>query len=175
MKRLLLVIDYQNDFVNGSLGCPQAAAIEDALCAKLEARRAEGWDIAFTFDTHHENYPATEEGKHLPVPHCLEGSEGWQLHGKVAGYCTADTPRFCKETFGCAGLIPYLQEGGYETVELCGVVTSICVLSNAVLAKAALPNAQIIVDANCVAGGDDALSAKALDILENLHTTILNR
>lgn len=175
MKKLLLVVDYQNDFVSGSLGCPQAAAIEDSLCAKIEARREEGWDIAFTLDTHHEDYLSTEEGKHLPVPHCLEGSEGWQLFGRVAGYCTAETPCFRKETFGCARLIPYLQEKEYEAVELCGVVTSICVLSNAALAKAALPNAQIIVDASCVAGSDDLMNDKALDILENLHTTILNR
>lgn len=174
-RKLLLVVDYQNDFVTGSLGCPEAAAIEEALCRKIEARRAEDWDIAFTFDTHGADYLQTEEGKHLPVPHCLKGSEGWQLYGKAAGYCTAETPCFEKSTFGCAELVPFLQKKGYATVELCGVVTNICVLSNAVIAKAALPNAEIVVDAACVASGDAPLSAKTFDLLENLHTTVLNR
>ena len=125
-------------------------------------------------DTHGENYLDTQEGKKLPIPHCLCGSEGWQLHGRLRyqlAYCTF----FEKNTFGSLDLLHYLEEKRYDVIELVGVVSNICVISNAILAKAAQPEAQIIVDAQCVASNDPAMQEKAFDILENLHIDVVNR
>ena len=125
-------------------------------------------------DTHGENYLDTQEGKKLSIPHCLCGSEGWQLHGRLRyqlAYCTF----FEKNTFGSLDLLHYLEEKRYDVIELVGVVSNICVISNAILAKAAQPEAQIIVDAQCVASNDPAMQEKAFDILENLHIDVVNR
>ncbi|WP_455766663.1 cysteine hydrolase family protein [Anaerotruncus colihominis] len=86
MKELLVVVDYQNDFVSGSLGFEKAASLEDTICHKIEAYRSRGADVVFTFDTHDADYLDTQEGKCLPVVHCVRGTPGWQLCGRVAGY-----------------------------------------------------------------------------------------
>ena len=173
-KKLLIVVDYQNDFVSGSLGCPQAVAIEDALAAKIAAYRAlgEGGQVIFTMDTHDKNYLETQEGKNLPVPHCIKGTDGWELDSSLKEF---QGKRFEKNTFGSTALMEYVQERPYESVMLIGVCTDICVISNAILAKAAQPEAQIIVDAQCVASNDPAMQEKAFDILENLHIDVANR
>ena len=174
MKKLLVVVDYQNDFVTGSLGFPEAEALEPKLHDKILAYLAEGGDVVYTMDTHGEDYLDTQEGKKLPVPHCLCGSEGWQLHGRLRyqlAYCTF----FEKNTFGSLDMLHYLEEKQYDAIEFAGVVSNICVISNAVLAKAVQPEAQIVVDAQCVASNDPALQEKAFDILENLHIDVINR
>ena len=89
MSKLLVVVDYQNDFVNGSLGFPGAEALEEPICRKIEEYKARGDDVAFTFDTHGEDYLETQEGKNLPVTHCVRGMPGWELYGRVADYCGA--------------------------------------------------------------------------------------
>ena len=174
MKKLLIVVDYHNDFVTGSLGFPEAAALEPNLHDKLQAYLDEKDDVVYTMDTHGENYLETQEGKKLPIPHCICGSEGWQLHGRLR-YQLAYCPYFEKNTFGSLDLLHYLEEKRYDVIEFVGVVSNICVISNAVLAKAAQPEAQIIVDAQCVASNDSVMQEKAFDMLENLHIDVLNR
>jgi Amidases related to nicotinamidase len=175
MGRILIVVDYQNDFVNGSLGFEKAAKLEEAIVRKMEAYRRSGDEIAFTFDTHGADYLQTQEGKKLPVPHCIKNTPGWNLYGRAADFCGEGTKRFEKGAFGSMELAGYLAQNQYDTVELVGVVSNICVISNAVLAKAALPEAEIIVDAACTAGNDDVLNEKALDIMRGMQITVTNR
>ena len=173
MKKLLIVVDYQNDFVSGSLGFEQARAIEDAISAKIRAYRAAGDDIVCTLDTHEDDYLQTQEGRKLPVPHCLHGSEGWQIYGKAARLLE-DYPKFEKPVFGSASLFDYLRKIPYASIELCGVVSNICVLSNAVLARTAQPETEILVDAACVASNDPSLNEAALAVLRGLQVAIQN-
>lgn len=174
MKRLLLVIDYQNDFVNGALGFSGAEKLEDAIVRKIDAAIAAGDDVVFTLDTHEEDYLTTQEGKNLPVAHCLRGTPGRELYGRVA-----DRAQGClcleKETFGSSALFHYLEDHPYEEIELCGLVSSICVISNAVIAKTAQPQAAILIDAACTAAPDAAMNEKTLDVLENLQVRVTNR
>ena len=132
--------------------------------------------MAFTLDTHQENYLDTQEGRKLPVPHCLMNSEGWQLYGKTGQ--AIDRSRdmvVCKPAFPSLWLANWLKGQGYDQVEMAGLVSYLCVLSNAIMVKAALPEAEIIVDASCTAGPDPALHAKGLDVMEALQITVLNR
>lgn len=176
-KKLLIVVDYQKDFVDGALGNPAAAAIEENIVKKIEEYRGlgENGQVIFTYDTHGENYMETQEGVNLPVPHCIEGTEGWELYGKVAGMREEGDVYFAKRTFGSIELGDYLKDKGdeYESVEFCGVVTNICVISNMVVTKAAMPEVPIFVDASCCASNDPVLEAKAYDIMENLHAKVL--
>ena len=175
MKRLLIVVDYQRDFVEGALGFPGAEALDGPIADRIAAYRAAGDDVAFTLDTHGPDYPATEEGQWLPAPHCLRGSPGWSLYGRTGEARRPEDPVFEKETFPSLALGEWLRERDYGQVELCGLVSHICVLSNAVMVKAALPNAHITVDARLTASYDPALHQKALDVLEGIHITVLHR
>jgi nicotinamidase-related amidase len=174
MKRALVIVDYQNDFVHGSLGFPRAQAIEEAIVAKIEDFLAAKDDLFFTFDTHGSDYLETREGQNLPVAHCIRGTEGWEIFGRVAQYLPA-AQVFHKTTFGSLELAAYLQRKQYDAVELAGLVSNICVLSNAVLAKAALPEADIVVDALATASVDEAAEKAAFDVLQGLHIRVVNR
>lgn len=149
MKRLLVVVDMQNDFVDGSLGTKEAEAIVPAVKEKIEAYKARGDEVVFTMDTHYDNYLETLEGKSLPVKHCIEGSKGWELCTALEGF---EGSRFEKPTFGSVSLARYVGEGKYEAIELVGLCTDICVISNALILKAVLPGTPISVDAACCAG-----------------------
>lgn len=175
MKKILIVVDYQKDFVSGSLGFEKAVKLENAIVKKIEEYNQSGGEIIFTFDTHLDNYMDTQEGRNLPIPHCIKNSEGWGLYGSIAGYCNSNTKCFEKPTFGSMKLAEYLKENAYTQVELVGVVSNICVISNAVLAKAALPEAEIIVDADCTASNDDSLNEKALDVMQGMQIKVINR
>ncbi|MCH3964433.1 MAG: cysteine hydrolase family protein [Clostridium sp.] len=175
MKRILLVVDYQNDFVKGSLGFDKAVELEDRIAEKIEQYKNNGYEVVFTFDTHGEDYLSTQEGKNLPVRHCIKNTEGWNLYGKIYHMFDDDTKGFEKVTFGSMELANYLSKGGFQSVELVGVVSNICVISNAVLAKAALPEAEIIVDALCTASNDESLNEKALDVMSGMQIKVINR
>ena len=166
-KKLLIVVDYQNDFVSGSLGCPQAVAIEDTLAEKIAAYRALGEEgqIIFTMDTHEKNYLETQEG---------QNTDGWPLYGKIRALKQEEDLVFSKPTFGSLELADYLRNRGceYESVELAGVVTNICVISNMVITKAAMPEVPILIDAACVASNDDALDEAALKVMESMHVKV---
>jgi nicotinamidase-related amidase len=175
MKRLLIVVDYQNDFVSGSLGFSKAEELESRIDAKIKEYRQGGDEIVFTFDTHNDNYLNTQEGRNLPVAHCISNTEGWNLYGAIADLKNADDRCFVKNCFGSSELFSYLLDQSYASIELCGVVTNICVISNAILAKTALPEIPVIIDAACVASNDDSLNEKALDVMESLQVKIINR
>lgn len=175
MKKLLIVVDYQIDFVSGSLGFPKAAELEEGIYQKIKDYKENNQDVIFTFDTHDTNYLKSQEGRNLPVEHCIKGSEGWKLYGKVADLYDKDTLSYEKPTFGSLELAEYLRDRKYDSIELIGLVSNICVISNAILAKAALPEAQIIVDASCTASFDDSLNEKALDVMEGLQMKVINR
>jgi len=175
MKKILVVVDYQNDFVTGTLGFNGAELLEEVIVSKIKEYRKNGHDIAFTLDTHNGDYLNTQEGVNLPVEHCIKGTKGWSLYGKLKDNCLDEDTLFEKTTFGSLSLANFLEEKQYESVEFVGLVSNICVLTNAVLAKTALPEATIIVDAQAVASFDDKLHNAALDVLESIQVKILNR
>ena len=176
MKQALIVVDYQNDFVDGALGFPKAKELEEPICQKIEQARKEGAEVIFTFDTHGGDYLSTQEGRKLPVPHCMKNSEGWQLYGQTGQARDQDRDMvICKGAFPSLELANHLREHSYDQVELVGLVSYLCVLSNALMVKAALSEAEIVVDASCTAGPDPTLHEKALDLMEALQMTVINR
>ena len=156
MKRVLVVVDMQNDFIDGALGTREALAIVPAVIAKIDSYKGEM--VIATRDTHKENYMETSEGKHLPVPHCIEGSKGWEIREDVAkALDNVNAEVINKPTFGSTLLAQKLGKLAGEVkdtleIELIGLCTDICVVSNALLLKANLPEAVIKVDSACCAG-----------------------
>jgi nicotinamidase-related amidase len=175
VKKILVVVDYQNDFVNGTLGFKKAETLEGIIKQKIAEYRDNGHEVAFTFDTHSQDYLSTQEGVNLPVKHCIRGTVGWELYGEVKDNCFETDKRFEKPAFGSLELARYLEEQKYDSVELIGLVSNICVLSNAILAKAALPQAFITVDASAVASYDDKLNDAALGVMESMHIRVINK
>ena len=173
MKKLLVVVDYQNDFVDGALGFDGAEALDPIIAEKIARYRENGDRVVFTFDTHADDYLETQEGKKLPIAHCIRGGEGWELFGETAK-AKGDDLSFEKEGFGSAALFDWLRENPFESIELCGLVLNICVISNAVLAKTAQPEAEIIVDARACASADKDIAEKTLDVLSGIQVTVLN-
>ena len=145
MKKTLIVVDMQKDFIDGSLGTKEAVVIVDNVKKKIKEYQENGDEIIFTRDTHQIDYLNTNEGKHLPVEHCIEGTEGWKIEAEleVPGAIYIDKP-----TFG------YLKWNEYnlEEVELVGLCTDICVVSNALIIKALYPEIKVTVDSSCCAG-----------------------
>ena len=123
MNRVLIVVDYQNDFVNGSLGFPGAEALADPIVERIKEYRKNGDDIIFTVDTHDEDYLDTQEGRKLPVEHCIRETEGWYIYEKVADASKDKDEFFCKATFPSLELGNWLEECDYAQVELCGLVS----------------------------------------------------
>lgn len=175
IKKALVVVDYQNDFVNGSLGFAKAEKIYDAICRKIEFCVLQGFDVIFTLDTHHDDYLDTLEGKYLPVRHCVDGESGHALFGALEKYARESGVVFKKSSFGSCELCSYLRENNYSCVEFVGLVTNICVLSNAVMARSYMPQATIKVDAEATASFDDILHEKALDVLQSINVEVVNR
>lgn len=155
MKHVLIVVDMQTDFVDGALGTPEAVAILKNVTAKIKAYAADPDGVIFvTYDTHTERYMETSEGKHLPVPHCIKGTAGWALHPTVAAALEGVTYTAVeKPTFGSVALPALVKEAaaGDFSVELIGLCTDICVVSNTLLLKAHYPEVSISVDASCCA------------------------
>lgn len=173
--KLLVVVDYQNDFVSGSLGFPRAALLEEGIMKKIQTYLLDGHEVVFTLDTHASNYLDTAEGRLLPIPHCIKGTDGHKLYGNVARVAKFGSAVFEKGTFGCEALMEYILDGKYEEIELVGLVSNICVLSNAVIAKTAAPYATITVDAACTACADPVMNEKALDVMQGLQINVINR
>lgn len=149
MKEVLIVIDMQKDFLTGALGNADTAAVTEKVAEKIKNARAAGVEIVFTRDTHKENYLTTQEGKRLPVVHCIKDTDGWQIEG---GLYVEGEKVFDKPTFGSIELAEYIRDGKYERAELVGVCTDICVVSNALLLKAYCPEMTVAVDGACCAG-----------------------
>lgn len=161
--KYLIVVDMQKDFVDGSLGTPEAAAIVPAVKEYIENFDGE---VIFTRDTHYDDYMNTQEGKNLPVSHCINGTDGWQIVEELAPL--ADYKKiFDKPTFGSMELAEYLKEkNDAESVTLIGLCTDICVISNAFLIKAALPEVKISVVEKCCAGVTPESHKRALDAMQ---------
>lgn len=145
MKKTLIVVDMQNDFIYMALGTKEAQAIVPAVKAKIEEYANNGDEIIFTRDTHEENYLETNEGKHLPVPHCIKGTKGWEI---ADGLYVEGAKIIDKPNFGW----PCWDKENLEEVELIGLCTDICVVSNALIIKAAHPEIKVGVDSACCAG-----------------------
>lgn len=172
MKKLLIVVDYQVDFVSGSLGFDAALLLENKIANKIVEFENNGDDVIFTLDTHDEDYMNTEEGKNLPIPHCIKGTLGHEIFGRVKELSVSHKS-FEKNTFPSSDLLLYLKNKSYDEIAFCGVVTNICVLSNAVIAKAALPNAKITIYKELVASNDPVMEEKSFEIMKNLHMNII--
>ena len=147
-KRLVAVIDMQNDFIDGALGTREAQGIVENVRERILAAHAAGEELVYTRDTHGEDYLSLQEGKNLPVPHCIKGSSGWQISERMPVYGEV----IDKPTFGSTVLAEKIKSGGYESVEFVGLCTDICVISNALPAKAFSPETKIFVRADCCAG-----------------------
>lgn len=165
---LLIVIDMQNDFIDGALGTAEATAIVDAVAARI---RQHSGSVFYTLDTHGDNYLETQEGHYLPVPHCIKGSDGWALNDTVAHALQMQRATgFEKPTFGSLRLMQAVEALNVEhrltSITLVGVCTDICVISNAMLLKAALPNVPIYVDAGLCAGVSPESHERALAAME---------
>ena len=177
MERYLFVIDYQNDFVDGALGFPGAEKLDEVIAAKV--REYGKGHVLFTRDTHFDNYLETREGKSLPVKHCVKGTHGWQVYGKTAeALAEVEAPAIDKLVFGMDVTEPQvaavLPEKADE-IELVGLVSNICVVSNAAVLQSRYPEATIIVDAGCVDSFDKELHAKVLDLMEGFQVKVVNR
>ena len=166
MSRLLVVVDMQKDFVDGALGSPEARAIVPNVLDKVKAYQDTGEEVVFTLDTHFDDYMDTMEGKKLPVVHCVKGTPGWELR-EIQG------TRFEKNTFGSRELADYAARGKYDAVELVGLCTDICVISNAMLIKAAVPDTTIQVDGACCAGVTPQSHHNALSAMGMCHIDIV--
>ena len=172
MRKILLVIDMQKDFIDGSLGTKEALEIVDCVLEKISKYPKE--NIIATRDTHEENYLETQEGENLPVVHCVRGTEGWGLDKRIAqvleGVRIVDKP-----TFGSIELTELLYEEakkGEIEVELVGLCTDICVVSNAILLKAKMPEMKITVDSSCCAGVTPETHRAALTTLAMCQVTV---
>lgn len=172
MPSCLIVVDMQNDFVSGSLGTAEAQAVAARVAQKITERRANGFDVIFTMDTHGSDYLATSEGKTLPVVHCVQGTDGHALCNAVQQVLDAHDRVIEKPSFGSEELFDLLRAQPYDTIELVGLVTDICVLANAVLAKTACPESDVCVDASCTAGTTPELRAEALDVMRSLQIRV---
>ncbi|MBO5460950.1 MAG: cysteine hydrolase [Ruminococcus sp.] len=163
---LLIVVDMQNDFIDGALGTKEAVAIVPKVVEKI--KHFDGKVLA-TKDTHDENYLNTQEGKNLPVKHCIRGTKGWEFHPQIAELINDEA--FEKDAFGSRSLAKVLRsyslkEEEIESITLVGLCTDICVISNAMLLKAFLPEVEIIVDSSCCAGVTPESHERALEAMK---------
>lgn len=175
MQKILMVIDYQNDFVSGALGFDGAQRLDAGIAEKI--RSYGRGRVYFTRDTHQANYLETREGRNLPVVHCIENTEGWEIFGETAvALREVDAVGFNKCSFGLdtAAVAAQLPCQADE-IELVGLVSNICVVSNAVMLQTKYPEAQIIVDAALTDSFDPSLNEKVLDVLEGLQVRVINR
>ena len=171
MKKALVVIDMQNDFIDGALGTPEAEAIVPAVKAKIRTYPSEA--VFATMDTHGPDYLATQEGRKLPVVHCVRGTDGWQLRPEIAAL-VSEGHIYEKPTFGSLRLAEDLARmPDLEEIELIGLCTDICVVSNALLLKAMMPEVRIIVDAACCAGVTPAKHEAALETMRSCQAEIV--
>ena len=170
MRKLLIVVDMQNDFITGALGSPQAQRILPSVLSKIDEYKQSSDEIIFTRDTHHDDYLTTQEGQYLPVVHCVEGTDG---HLIADVFNTDGYEVFDKPNFGSLELARKVAEGGFDEIELCGLCTDICVVSNAIILKAQLPETRITVDARCCAGVTDDSHDAALLTMKMCQVTVI--
>ena len=170
MKKILVVVDMQNDFIDGALGTKEAEAIVPYVKGLIESFDGE---VIFTRDTHYENYMESAEGKSLPVPHCIKGTDGWQIRPELDQLRTTDA--IDKITFGSKELVELLKnKGDIESITFVGLCTDICVISNAMLVKAFYPEIPLVVDAKGCAGVTPESHERALGAMKMCQIKIIN-
>lgn len=170
-KNILAVIDMQNDFIDGELGTKEAEAIVENVAAQI--RDFEG-EVVYTRDTHFEGYLDTQEGKKLPVPHCIKDTAGWQIREQVRQACEGEAKIFDKPAFGSVELAAYLKNmPDLESVTLIGLCTDICVISNALVIKAFLPEVAVKVNADCCAGVTPESHRNALEAMKMCQVEVV--
>ena len=174
MKKVLVVVDMQKDFVDGALGTKEAVAIVDAVVEKVKTFDGE---VIFTRDTHFDNYMETQEGANLPVPHCVKDTEGWDLIPELKAFCEEMKCKvYDKPTFGSTELAADLKAlydaGELESVELIGICTDICVVSNALLIKAFMTELPVSLDSSCCAGVTPEKHEAALETMRSCQVLV---
>ena len=169
--KILVVVDMQNDFIDGALGSPEAVAIVPYVKSLIESFDGK---VYFTRDTHTENYMDTQEGKNLPVPHCIKGTHGWQIRDELDSL--RKTQAIDKVTFGSSELVNILaDEKDVESITFIGLCTDICVISNVMITKAYFPEIPLIVDAKACAGVTPESHKTALDAMKMCQVKIINQ
>ena len=166
MKKTLIVVDMQNDFIDMALGTPEAVAIVPKVRAKIREYAENGNEIIFTRDTHFDDYLQTAEGKKLPVAHCIQGTKGWEI---ADGLYVPGCKIIDKPNFGW----PHWKDEALEDVELVGLCTDICVVSNALIIKAVFPDAPVTVDSACCAGVTPATHEAALKTMAMCQVEVI--
>ena len=175
--KILVVVDMQNDFIDGALGSPEAQAIVPAVAAKVKKYAENGDAVLYTRDTHFDNYLDTQEGRKLPVPHCIAGTQGWEIREEV--YTTRYNHTVDKYTFGswdiggAVNRIVRLYDDELESIELVGLCTDICVISNAMILKAYFPEMPIMVDSSCCAGVTPESHTRALEAMKMCQIEVI--
>ncbi len=176
MNKVLVVVDMQNDFVDGALGTKEAVAIVPKVASKI---RSHNGTVVYTQDTHQLEYLSTQEGKYLPVLHCIENTDGWQIVDEIQALADKNEAKiFTKDTFGSKGLIEYLiqlnERDRIDEIQFIGLCTDICVISNALAIKAYFPEVPIVVDEACCAGVTPASHYNAINAMKVCHIEIIN-
>lgn len=171
MKKCLVVIDMQNDFISGSLGSDEAKKIVSLVKERIEKAKNEDEDIYFTKDTHYESYLDTREGKFLPVKHCIEGTKGHDICDEIKAYEKDAKKVFIKNTFGCKELPQYMNN--YEVITFVGLCTDICVVNNVLLVKAFYPEKEIILEKDLCAGTTNEKHNCAIEVMKSCHIEII--
>ena len=168
--KMLVVVDMQNDFIDGALGTPEAVAIVDNVKRKIEEYKSRGDEVIFTRDTHYSDYLTTQEGRNLPVVHCIKDADGWQISAKLD---CSDCKIIDKPTFGSKELAEYVASANPDGVELVGLCTDICVISNAMLIKAFGTEIKVSVDSSCCAGVTPQTHLNALEAMKRCQIEVL--
>lgn len=167
--RVLVVVDMQNDFIDGTLGTAEAILIVPHVIEKIKQYEKDGGVVIFTKDTHFADYLNTREGRHLPVPHCIKGTHGHDIPSDIL---RSHELIFEKLTFGSVELVDYLSGIEFDEIELIGLCTDICVVSNALMIKARFPEREVIVDSSCCAGVTPDTHEAALTTMKMCQITV---
>lgn len=176
-RNVLVVVDYQNDFVDGSLGFKGAELLDKGISNRIKEFLDRGDLVVFTKDTHNKNYLETQEGKFLPIEHCIYGTEGHNLYGKTGGWeskegtAVVEKPTFGSETLGY--VINYNLDADLGYIEMCGLVTNICVISNAIVLQTYFENPKIKINSKLCASNDIKMHEAALSVMKGLGMEII--
>ena len=173
MKQILLVVDYQHDFVDGALGFAGAELLDERIAACIERFHTQGDEVIFTLDTHQKGYERSREGRFLPTVHCMRQSDGWKLYGKTAEAVRPNDLCFEKNSYGSPELFDYLRHSRADRIVVVGLVSNICVLTNAVLAMTAQRETEIVVYGDMVASSDALLHEQTLSVMRGLNITVI--
>ena len=175
LSDILLVVDMQNDFITGSLGTKEAQEIVDNVINKVRGYTKEKKLIIFTKDTHYKSlYSNSHEGRYLPVEHCIQGTNGWEIEKNILAEVNNEMVRYIsKGSFGKYYWDNAITEE-FKSIEIIGLCTDICVISNALILRSRFPEAYIIIDASCCAGTSPEKHKEALDVMRSCHIDIIN-